>query len=108
MAFKGAKSLGSQFSKAKRLPRECGAALQSVEEITRLVEEARKPPQGLADWDNDEYLDGALNQEGYAGGSYDEWGEPHPCHALHSMTVQLCTSASACKGDDLKGELICE
>ena len=39
------------------------------------MEEARKSPHGVADWDNDEYLDGALNQEDYGGGSYDEWGK---------------------------------
>lgn len=49
-----------------------------MEEISRIVAEAQKPPQGLADWDNDEYLDGALNQEGYAGGSFDEWGASLP------------------------------
>ena len=49
--------------------------LQSVEDITRIVEEARKPPTGLTDWDNDEFLDGAMNQEAYGGSSFDEWGE---------------------------------
>ncbi len=51
--------------------------LQTAEQITAIVEEARKSPHGVADWDNDEYLDGALNQEDYGGGSYDEWGEIH-------------------------------
>jgi serine/threonine-protein kinase SRK2 len=50
-----------------------GPEVQSAEQITAIVEEARKSAQGVADWDNDEYLDGALNQEDYAG-SYDEWG----------------------------------
>ena len=67
------------------------APAQSIEEITRIVEEAQKPPQGLADWDNDEYLDGALNQEGYTGGTFDEWGE-HPrsvSHLEHSEQVHV-------------------
>jgi serine/threonine-protein kinase SRK2 len=51
-----------------------GNDVQSVEEITRIVEEAQKAPTGLADWDNDEFIDGAMNQEAYAGGSFDEWG----------------------------------
>ena len=49
--------------------------MQTAEQITAIVEEARKSPHGVADWDNDEYLDGALNQEDYGGGSYDEWGK---------------------------------
>ena len=67
------------------------APVQSIEEITRIVEEAQKPPQGLADWDNDEYLDGALNQEGYAGGTFDEWGEhPHSIfHLQHSEQLPV-------------------
>ena len=66
------------------------ASVQSIEEITRIVEEAQKPPQGLADWDNDEYLDGALNQEGYTGGTFDEWGE-HPRSGLHLQhSEQVC------------------
>ena len=49
--------------------------MQSIEEITRIVEEAQKPPQGAADWDNDDYLDGALQQEDYQNEAVDEWGE---------------------------------
>lgn len=53
-------------------------SLQTAEQITAIVEEARKSPHGVADWDNDEYLDGALNEDygGGAGGAYDEWGKP--------------------------------
>ena len=51
-------------------------SVQSIEEITRIVEEAQKPPQGAADWDNDDYLDGALQQEDYQNEAVDEWGEP--------------------------------
>ena len=49
-------------------------SLQSIEEINRLVEEAQKPPQGAADWDNDEFLDGAL-QGDFQNEPVDEWGE---------------------------------
>ena len=56
------------------------------------MEEARKSPHGVADWDNDEYLDGALNQEDYGGGSYDEWGMLLWMVKLRSAIGSLCSS----------------
>ena len=47
--------------------------MQSVEEITRIVQEARTPPAGPAGWENDEYIDDAMDQEAYES-SFDEWG----------------------------------
>ena len=49
---------------------------QSVEDITRIVREAQTPPAGPAGWDNDEYIDDAMDQERYDSSSYDEWGAP--------------------------------
>ena len=66
--------------------------LQTAEQITAIVEEARKSPHGVADWDNDEYLDGALNQEDYGGGSYDEWGMLLWMVKLRSAIGSLCSS----------------
>ena len=47
--------------------------LQSIEEITRIVREAQKPESGPAGWENDEYIDDAMDQEAYES-SFDEWG----------------------------------
>lgn len=49
------------------------AGVQSVAEITRIVQEARTPPAGPAGWENDEYIDDAMDQEAYES-SFDEWG----------------------------------
>ncbi len=49
---------------------------QSVEDIQRIVREAQTPPAGPAGWDNDEYIDDAMDQERYDSSSYDEWGAP--------------------------------
>ena len=46
---------------------------QSVEDITRILHEAQSPPAGPAGWDNDEYIDDAMDQEQYES-SFDEWG----------------------------------
>jgi hypothetical protein len=58
----------------------CGSKLtrnagwvQTVEEIQRIVREAQTPPAGPAGWDNDEYIDDAMDQEQYES-SFDEWG----------------------------------
>ena len=62
-----------------RGPWACADALsaaQSVEDITRIVREAQTPPAGPAGWDNDEYIDDAMDQERYDSSSYDEWGAP--------------------------------
>lgn len=48
-------------------------AMQTVEEIQRIVREAQTPPAGPAGWDNDEYIDDAMDQEQYES-SFDEWG----------------------------------
>ena len=47
--------------------------LQSLEEISRIVREAQTPPVGPAGWDNDEYIDDAMDAEQYES-SFDEWG----------------------------------
>lgn len=47
--------------------------LQSIEEITRIVREAQVPESGTAGWDNDDYIDDAMDQEAYES-SFDEWG----------------------------------
>lgn len=47
--------------------------VQSVEEIKRIVNEARSTPAGPAGWENDEYIDDAMDQEAYES-SFDEWG----------------------------------
>jgi hypothetical protein len=47
--------------------------VQTVEEIQRIVREAQTPPAGPAGWDNDEYIDDAMDQEQYES-SFDEWG----------------------------------
>ena len=47
--------------------------LQSLEEISRIVREAQTPPAGPAGWDNDEYIDDAMDAEQYES-SFDEWG----------------------------------
>ena len=47
--------------------------LQSLEEISRIVREAQTPPAGPAGWDNDEYIDAAMDAEQYES-SFDEWG----------------------------------
>lgn len=46
---------------------------QTVEEITRILHEAQAPAAGPAGWDNDEYIDDAMDQEQYES-SFDEWG----------------------------------
>ncbi|KAL0053253.1 hypothetical protein WJX82_003327 [Trebouxia sp. C0006] len=51
-----------------------GAGLQSLEEISRIVREAQTPPAGPAGWDNDEYIDDAMDAEQYES-SFDEWDE---------------------------------
>ncbi len=45
---------------------------QTVEDITRILREAQQPMAGPAGWDNDEYIDDAMDQEQYE--SFDEWG----------------------------------
>ncbi|KAK9830549.1 hypothetical protein WJX72_012403 [[Myrmecia] bisecta] len=50
-----------------------GPGLQTVEEIARIVQEAQTPPAGPAGWDNDEYIDDAMDAEAYES-SFDEWG----------------------------------
>lgn len=47
--------------------------VQSLEEISRIVREAQTPPAGPAGWDNDEYIDDAMDAEQYES-SFDEWG----------------------------------
>ena len=47
--------------------------MQSLEEISRIVREAQTPPAGPAGWDNDEYIDDAMDAEQYES-SFDEWG----------------------------------
>ena len=44
-----------------------------MEEIKRIVNEARSTPAGPAGWENDEYIDDAMDQEAYES-SFDEWG----------------------------------
>ncbi|EIE22391.1 sulfur stress regulator [Coccomyxa subellipsoidea C-169] len=46
--------------------------MQTVEDITRILREAQQPMAGPAGWDNDEYIDDAMDQEQYE--SFDEWG----------------------------------
>ncbi len=46
---------------------------QTVEDITRILREAQAPAAGPAGWDNDEYIDDAMDQEQYES-SFDEWG----------------------------------
>ena len=57
-------------------PDKIGVGAQSVEDIQRIVREAQTPPAGPAGWDNDEYIDDAMDQERYDSSSYDEWGAP--------------------------------
>ena len=57
-------------------PEEVCVRAQSVEDIQRIVREAQTPPAGPAGWDNDEYIDDAMDQERYDSSSYDEWGAP--------------------------------
>jgi hypothetical protein len=46
---------------------------QTVEDITRILREAQAPAAAAAGWDNDEYIDDAMDQEQYES-SFDEWG----------------------------------
>lgn len=57
----------------QRLLTQLPGCVQSVAEITRIVQEARTPPAGPAGWENDEYIDDAMDQEAYES-SFDEWG----------------------------------
>ena len=49
------------------------ACAQTVEDISKIMQEARTPPAGPAGWENDEYIDDAMDQEAYES-SFDEWG----------------------------------
>lgn len=52
---------------------DAAVCVQSLEEISRIVREAQTPPAGPAGWDNDEYIDDAMDAEQYDS-SFDEWG----------------------------------
>ena len=48
-------------------------ALQTTHEIERIVHEAQAPT-GAPGWENDEYIDDAMDNAGTYEGSFDEWG----------------------------------
>jgi serine/threonine-protein kinase SRK2 len=50
------------------------AGLQTTDEIRAIVQQAQSPPESAAaGWDNDEYIDDAMDAEAYES-SFDEWG----------------------------------
>lgn len=52
--------------------------LQSIEDITRIVREAQQPNSQAAGWDEDDYIDDAMDNEALENDAYessfDEWG----------------------------------
>jgi serine/threonine-protein kinase SRK2 len=48
--------------------------LQTAEDIARIVRQAQHPPAGPAGWDQDEYIDDAMDAEAYESQTFDEWG----------------------------------
>ncbi|KAK9816390.1 hypothetical protein WJX74_003249 [Apatococcus lobatus] len=50
-----------------------GPGMQTTHEIERIVHEAQAPT-GAPGWENDEYIDDAMDNAGTYEGSFDEWG----------------------------------
>lgn len=50
----------------------CGCVAQTKEDIASIVQQAQTPPMGPSGWEQDEYIDDAMDAVEGEGG-YDEW-----------------------------------
>jgi hypothetical protein len=50
--------------------------VQSIDDITRIVREAQQAHSQVPGWDDDEYIDEAMENDEYE--TFDEWGQGQP------------------------------